>query len=63
MPELRQMTSEELLQKEKALKKELFELSYQRNMGQVEKPSRFKLLRRTIAKILTILKEKENKND
>jgi len=57
--DLRSLASEELLQKEKALKKELFELNYERRIGTVQKPSRFSQLRRDIARILTVLREKE----
>ena len=57
--ELRNLSSEELAQKEKNLKKEIFDLNYQRKMGRVEKPARFGSLRRIIARILTILKERE----
>ena len=57
--ELRALSSEELIQKEKNLKKELFELNYQRKIGRVDKPSRFKLIKTDIARILTILKERE----
>ena len=60
--ELRNLSSEDLIQKEKNLKKEIFELNYQRKVGAVEKPSRFKSLRKTIAQILTILKERDLKN-
>ncbi len=57
--ELRELAPEELRTKEKSLKKELFELKYQRKIGRVEKPSRFKLIRRDIAKISTIINERE----
>lgn len=57
--DLRQISSEELIQKEKNSKKELFELNYQRKTGRVEKPSRFSTLKKDIARILTILKERE----
>lgn len=57
--EIRELGSEELKSKEKALKKELFELKYQRKIGRVEKPSRFKVIRRDIAKIFTIINERE----
>ncbi len=57
--ELRALDREELLQKERALKKELFELNYERKIGTVQKPSRFRQLRRDIARILTVLREKE----
>jgi len=57
--ELRQLATEDLKQKEMALKKELYDLNYQRRLGQVEKPSRFRLIRRDIARILTVIKERE----
>ena len=57
--ELRALNSQELSQKEKGLKKELFDLNYQRRLGQVEKPSRFRSIHKSIAQILTILKERE----
>ena len=55
----KELNSDELIQKEKDLKKELYDLNYQRKMGRVEKPNRFSLLRRDIARILTILRERE----
>ena len=61
--ELRELGSQELMEKEKTFKKELFDLVYQRKMGRVEKPSRFRILKRDIARILTILKERELKNE
>ena len=61
--ELRELTSDELLKKHQGFKKEIFDLNYQRKIGQVEKPSRFGLLRRDIARILTILKERELNNE
>ncbi len=57
--ELRQLSVEDLNQKEKAFKKELFDLSLEKKMGRVEKPARFKSLRRHIAQIMTILQERE----
>jgi large subunit ribosomal protein L29 len=57
--ELQAMSVEDLLQKEKSLKKELFDLRYQRRIGRVERPSQFKLIKRDIARILTILRERE----
>ena len=61
--ELKELNPDELIQKEKAFKKELFELNYQRKMGSVEKNSRFRLLRRDIARILTIIRERELQNE
>ena len=55
---LRELSSEELSQKEKGFKKELFDLNFQKKMGNIEKPNRFRLLKRDIARILTILSER-----
>ena len=60
---LKELTSEELAQKTKDLKKELYGLNYQRRMGNVEKPARFKALRREIARALTIIRERELQNE
>ena len=57
--EMRDLTAEDLLQKEKTLKKELFELNFQRKFGRVEKPGRFRLIRRDIARIKTLLNERK----
>lgn len=56
---LRELSSEELVQKEKVFKKELFDLNFQRKMGNVEKPNRFRMVKRDIARIFTILRERE----
>ncbi len=57
--DLRSLSTEDLHQKEKALKKELFELRYQRKIGRVERPSMFKLTKKDIARIQTILNERD----
>ena len=60
--ELRNLSKEELLSKEKAFKEDLFKLNQQRYAGRVDKPHMFSLLKRDIARIQTILNEKkENK--
>ena len=56
--ELRNLTREELLQKEKSIKEELFKLNMQRYGGRVDKPHMFSLLKRDVARIKTILNEK-----
>lgn len=56
--EFRELAAEDLKTKEKSLKKELFELKYQRKIGRAEKPSRFRLIRRDIAKIMTVNNER-----
>lgn len=57
--ELRNLSKEELLQKEKSLKEELFKLNQQRYSGRVEKPHLFSLVKKDIARIQTILYKKE----
>ncbi|MFA5356106.1 MAG: 50S ribosomal protein L29 [Candidatus Omnitrophota bacterium] len=57
--ELRNLSKEELLQKERSLKEELFKLNMQRYAGRVDKPHMFSLLKRDIARIKTLLREKK----
>lgn len=59
-PELRNLSKEELLQKERSLKEELFKLNQQRYGGRVEKPHLFSNLRKDIARIQTILSPVRN---
>lgn len=59
--ELRNLSTEELLEKEKGLYAELAVLNKQRYTGSVEKPHKFALLRQDIARIRTILNEKKDK--
>jgi large subunit ribosomal protein L29 len=56
--ELRNLSKEELILKEKGLKEELYKLNLQRYSGRVEKPHMFSLIKRDIARIQTILNEK-----
>lgn len=57
--ELQSLSIEELTQKEKALRKELSGLNFQQKMGRVEKPSQFRLHRKHIARILTVVNQKK----
>ena len=57
--ELSNLNEDELITKEKQLKKELFDLESHRQMGRVEKPASFRNLRRDIARILTLLNERK----
>ncbi len=61
--ELRNLSKDELVQKEKGLKEELYKLNMQRYSGRVEKPHMFSLLKRDIARIQTILNEKGMKSN
>jgi len=57
--EIRELTNEELLQKLSDLKAELFNLRFQLATGQLDNPMRIKDVRKTIARIKTILRERE----
>lgn len=55
---LRELTIEELIKKEQDLRKELFNLRFQKATGEIENPMRIGAIRKNIAKILTIITEK-----
>ncbi len=57
--ELRQLTDEELLAKIEELKEELFNLRFSQANGSLENPARIRELRKTVARIKTILRERE----
>jgi large subunit ribosomal protein L29 len=57
--ELRGLADQDLILKEKSLKKELFDLYFQRKFGRVEKPGRFRQIKRDIARIKTLQIERE----
>jgi large subunit ribosomal protein L29 len=60
--EIRDMNIDEMEQKLGDLKEELFNLSFQHEIGQLENPQRMKETRRDIARIKTIIHEVEEKN-
>ena len=57
--DLRGLTPEELRQKARELKKELFHLRVQSVTGRVENPTRIKTVKREIARVNTIAREAE----
>ncbi|MBI4708463.1 MAG: 50S ribosomal protein L29 [Candidatus Omnitrophica bacterium] len=59
--ELRKLSFEELIQKERSLKEELSKLNVGRYEGRVEKPHMFGLVKKDIARIKTILNQKKEK--
>ena len=61
--ELRNLDLAELVRKQKDLSGELMNLYFQKHMGQLTNVMRPLQVRRTIAKIKTILREKELIND
>ena len=58
--EIRELTTAEMLDKEKQLKEELFNLRFQLATGQLENTARIKELRQSIARIKTVLREQAN---
>jgi len=56
--ELRELSEEELENKEKELKDQLFKLKIQHSLGQLDNPMKMKLIKRDIARIKTILNER-----
>ena len=58
--ELRNLSLEELETKLDSAKRALFELNFKRKYGKVEKPHLFSESKKDIARIMTVLKEKEN---
>jgi len=57
--ELQELTAEELLQKEKDLKEEQFNLRFQLATNQLANTAQLKKVKRDIARLKTILKQKE----
>ncbi len=58
--ELRELSLEELLQKEKELRGELFNLRFQHHTRQLENTMRMKAVRKDIARVFTVLREKRS---
>jgi len=57
--EIRNLSTEELTQKLGDLKDELFKLRFQLATGQLDNPMRIREVRKTIARVQTILRERE----
>ena len=57
--ELKSLTSEELMNKLNDFKSELFSLRFQLATGQLENTAQLKYVRKTIARIKTVLREQE----
>jgi len=56
---IRNLTSEELLHQERDLNDQLFKLKFQLNMGQTESLKKLRGMRRDIARVKTIARERE----
>jgi len=57
--EIRDMTEQELQDKLKALKEELFNLRFQLAINQLDNPMRIKAVKKDIARVYTVIREQE----
>ena len=58
--EIRELSVDELQGRERDLDDQLFRLRIQKSMGQLEAPRKVRELRKDLARIKTILREKQN---
>lgn len=61
--EIREMSSEELTTKKRDLRQESLHLRLQQQSGQLEQPSRLRLLRRQVAQLETVLSQRAQKTE
>ncbi|WP_018177830.1 50S ribosomal protein L29 [Jongsikchunia kroppenstedtii] len=57
--ELRELTDEELLERLRESKEELFNLRFQMATGQLDNNRRLRTVRREIARVYTVMRERE----
>jgi large subunit ribosomal protein L29 len=57
--ELRELGADALIERLESLKEELFNLRFQLATGQLDNPMRIKTVRHEVARILTILRERD----
>ncbi|MDY2728321.1 MAG: 50S ribosomal protein L29 [Candidatus Onthovivens sp.] len=57
--EIREMSTEELNHTVYSLKEQLFNLRRKKAVGQIENPAEIKKVRKDIARVYTVLKERE----
>ena len=60
--DIRDLSTEEITKKIAEYKEELFNLRFNQATGNLEKPSRIKELRKLVARMKTILRERELKD-
>ncbi len=61
--EISEMTSDELVTKKRDLRQESLHLRLQQKSGQLEQPSRLRLLRRQVAQVETVLSQRAQKTE
>ena len=60
--EIKELTTAQMLDKEKQYKEELFNLRFQQATGQLENTARLKKVRKNIARIKTVIQQTESKS-
>ncbi|MGP6139222.1 MULTISPECIES: 50S ribosomal protein L29 [unclassified Jeotgalibaca] len=60
--EIKELSTAEMIEKEQAFKEELFNLRFQLATGQLENTARLKEVRKSIARIKTVLRQQELQN-
>jgi large subunit ribosomal protein L29 len=58
MRELKDLSADDLKKKESDLREELFNLRFQKKVGQMENPLKIRSLRRDIARVKTLMSER-----
>lgn len=61
--DIRNLSNEEIVKKIEEYKEELFNLRFSQATGSLEKPSRIRELRKLVARMKTILRERELKEN
>ena len=56
--EIRELSAEDLAQRMEILKRELFDLRMAQAAGKLDKPHRIQQIRRDVARMMTLLKQK-----
>jgi large subunit ribosomal protein L29 len=59
--ELRDLGTDELATKERDLNDQLFRMRIQKSMGQLEAPEKMKTVRRDLARVKTVLRQKRER--
>ncbi|MDO8835974.1 MAG: 50S ribosomal protein L29 [Vicinamibacterales bacterium] len=57
--EVREMSVDDLRLQERDLRDQIFRMRIQKAMAQTETPTKIRILRRDLAKVLTVLQEKQ----
>jgi len=57
--DIRELSEDELTQQLAEMQQEMFNLRMQKSFGQMENPARLRIVRRDLARMKTIIREKE----